>query len=89
MLKDLHQENEDDYDTSHNCNTSSKLLFKTAKIIIIPKQGKDPNNVTFYSSINLLPITSKRLLRQCRIGHRKLDNPHLSIKFKKAAIYYA
>lgn len=37
--------------------------FKTAEIIVIPKPGKDPNCITSYRPISLLPVVSKILER--------------------------
>lgn len=38
-------------------------LLKTAEIILIPKQGKNPNEVSSYRPISLLPVVSKILER--------------------------
>jgi hypothetical protein len=35
------------------------MEFKTARVIMIPKPGKKPTDVTSYRSISLLPIISK------------------------------
>ena len=50
--------------------------FKQAQIIMIPKPGKNPTDVSSYQPISLLPIISKVLEKLILIRINKDNNPH-------------
>jgi hypothetical protein len=62
MIKEMPPENLQTLPYTFNAVTRlgyRKVPLKHAKIIMIPKQGENPSDVTSYRSISLLPVISK------------------------------